>query len=217
MTQINVDYTNMIWGPYVSKMKMEKHVVDRLLEDGNELRKDNRKNNFNAALAGNLANQYKFNDETLNYFYNEFTPYLKCYRYGHSQHFDTQYRDIKVRNESLWINYMKSGEYNPPHIHTCDLSFVFFLDMPEQIKLERQQFRGTSSGPGDIVFVYGEYNRPTWTRNFNVHYPTAGDLIIFPAMLQHHVHPFMAKGVERVSVSGNLNYIKDETWPNDYF
>ena len=112
---------------------------------------------------------------------------------------------------------MKSGEFNPPHIHTCDLSFVFFLDMPEQIKLERAQFEGTSSGPGDIVFVYGEYNRPTWTRNYNIHYPTAGDLIIFPAMLQHHVHPFMAKGVERVSVSGNLNYIKDETWPNDYF
>ena len=46
MTQITVDYTGMIWGPYVSKMKMEKHVVDRLLEDGNQLREDNRKNNY---------------------------------------------------------------------------------------------------------------------------------------------------------------------------
>jgi hypothetical protein len=214
---IDINYTNIIWGPYVSKMKMEKHVIDRLLESGNELKKDDRKNNFNKALAGNLDNQYKFNEETVNYFYKEFVPYFKAYRYGHCQHFDIQFHDVSAKSESLWINYMKSGEFNPPHIHTSDLSFVLFLDVPEQIKMERKQFEGTASGPGDLIFNHGEYNQPTWTKNTNVHYPENGDLIIFPALLQHHVHPFKSKGVERVSISGNLNYIKDETWPNDYF
>ena len=112
---------------------------------------------------------------------------------------------------------MKAGEFNPPHIHTADLSFVLFLQVPKELELERRQFEGTSSGPGDVVFVHGEYNKPVWTSNHNIHFPSVGDLIIFPALTQHHVHPFQTKGVERVSVSGNLRYIKDNDWPNDYF
>ena len=39
--------------------------------------------------------------------------------------------------------------------------------------------------------------------------PEVGDLIIFPAWLQHHVNSFKAD-VERISVSGNLNWQRVE-------
>ena len=29
--------------------------------------------------------------------------------------------------EKLWINYQKANEYNPPHDHTGDLSFVIYF------------------------------------------------------------------------------------------
>jgi len=212
-----INYTNMMWGPYVSKMQVEEHIVKKLLNDGEILKENKRKNNHNPALAGNLENQFKYNQDTENFFWEEMVPYLQCYRHGHCEFHQIKYFDVKFKSESLWVNFMKAGEFNPPHIHTADLSFVLFLQVPKELEYERRQFEGTASGPGDVVFVHGEYNRPVWTSNHNVHFPKVGDLIIFPALTQHHVHPFQTKGVERVSVSGNLRYIKDNDWPNDYF
>ena len=34
----SIDYEFAQWGPYLSKMVIDKSIVDRLLEDGNELR-----------------------------------------------------------------------------------------------------------------------------------------------------------------------------------
>ena len=213
----SIDYTNMMWGPYVCKMKVDEHIVKRLLDDGEKLKENKRKNNHNRALAGNLENQFKYDKETAEWYWSEMIPYLECYRHGHCEYHNIVYHNVKFQPDSLWVNFMKAGEFNPPHIHTSDLSFVLFLQVPEELEYERRQFEGTASGPGDVVFVHGEYNKPVWSGNTNIHFPKVGDLIIFPALTQHHVHPFHTKGVERVSVSGNLRYIKDKDWPNDYF
>ena len=212
----SIDYEFAQWGPYLSKMVIDKSIVDRLLEDGNELRKNWRENNHNKALAGQLENQYQYKKETNDWFWQAIIPYFRTYRYGHCNYFNLEYKDVTFKYDSLWVNYMKAGEFNPPHIHTSDLSFVLYLQVPEELKVERMQYEGTASGPGDVTFIYGEYNKPVWTQNANTYFPEVGQLMIFPALLQHHVCPFQTKGVERVSVSGNLNYIKTD-WPNDYF
>jgi hypothetical protein len=75
------------------------------------------------------------------------------------------------------------------------------LKIPEEIKKEYKEFKGKSSGPGGISFIYGEGNRQAIT--YQAHFPEEKDLFIFPAWLKHYVAPFKSD-VERVSISGNL-------------
>jgi hypothetical protein len=102
----------------------------------------------------------------------------------------------------MWINYQRKNEFNPPHDHADDLSFVIYLKVPEEIKKEFKEYKGRSSGPGGISFIYGEGNRQAIT--YQSHFPEEGDLFIFPAWLKHFVAPFKAD-VERISVSGNIS------------
>ena len=69
------------------------------------------------------------------------------------------------------------------------------------IKKEYKEYKGKSSGPGGISFIYGEGNRQAIT--YQAHFPAEKDLFIFPAWLKHYVAPFKSD-VERISVSGNI-------------
>ena len=45
---------------------------------------------------------------------------------------------------ALWVNYMKKHEFNPPHDHSDQLSFVIFLKVPEEITKEQEEYKGKS-------------------------------------------------------------------------
>jgi hypothetical protein len=96
---------------------------------------------------------------------------------------------------------MKKHEYNPPHDHADQLSFVIFLKVPEEIKQEQKDYKGKSGGPGSLSFLYGEGNRQAIT--YQSLHPNEGDMFIFPAWLKHYVAPFYSD-VTRISVSGNV-------------
>ena len=106
---------------------------------------------------------------------------------------------------SLWINYQQPGEYNPPHNHGGDLSFVTYLQVPEEIVKEHIETKHehNNPGPGVICFDLGP------EMPFSIHrigfMPKVGDIIIFPAWLQHYVMGFKSD-VERISVSGKLKF-----------
>ena len=103
--------------------------------------------------------------------------------------------------EKLWVNFQRQHEFNPPHDHSDELSFVAYLKIPKEIKEEYDNYKGKSSGPGGISFIYGECNRQAIT--YQAHFPEEKDLFIFPAWLKHYVAPFKSD-VERISVSGNI-------------
>jgi hypothetical protein len=114
-----------------------------------------------------------------------------------------------------WVNFMRAGEFNPPHIHTnsdlsrsestqrpnCDLSSVLFIKVPEGLKEENKKFPGTGSGPGTLSFSFGEFQPHNISTR--VFFPEEGDLFIFPATLTHFVAPFRSEG-ERISMSANF-------------
>ena len=106
---------------------------------------------------------------------------------------------------NLWINFMKKGEYNPPHGHNGNFSFVLYLQVPAELQKEDESFEGSGFGPGTINFLYGEQQNNIRTSHGIL--PVENDLIIFPASLKHTVPPFKSD-VERISVSGNW-YITD--------
>ena len=113
----------------------------------------------------------------------------------------------KAQLLSLWINYMKPGDFNPPHDHSADLSFVIFPKIPPELIEENKKFKGTLQGPGGISFMWGDsVNHMAISLVHQM--PEENDIFIFPAGLRHWVFPFKSN-VERISVSGNILFDQD--------
>ena len=114
---------------------------------------------------------------------------------------------------SLWINFMKQGEYNPPHNHDGDFSFVLYLQVPKELEEENKKFKGQGTGPGIISFMYGEEQKGIRTAQGIA--PALNELWIFPATLKHTVPPFKSD-VERISISGNWFIIDNRRHEKDF-
>ena len=112
----------------------------------------------------------------------------------------------KYELDALWANFQEPGDFNPPHDHGGTLSWVIYLDVPEELKAENAKYKGRSAGPGGITFIYGDGPRESVTHHS--FFPKSGDMYIFPAWLKHWVYPFKSD-CTRISVSGNVrDYIK---------
>ena len=114
-----------------------------------------------------------------------------------------------VSMTSLWINTQVAGEFNPPHKHGGDISFVIYLKVPKEIVEENKYWaeKSADKSAGAINFNYGEpvYGLE-WIINQHIFIPEECQMFIFPAQLTHWVSPFQTPDVERISVSGNLNW-----------
>jgi hypothetical protein len=157
--------------------------------------KDNRKN-----LTGHLENEYKIDIE-------KFNKTIKNYLTEYNEVFNHWYNKKikKFETLSVWVNFMKHGEYNPAHTHSeCDLTCVLYLDIPSKLKEENKKYLGTikGGGPGSINFTHYLGNDPLKISN-NTFFPNTADFFIFPATLLHSVAPFKSK-IERISVSANF-------------
>jgi len=195
----------LTWGPCVLLFTLEDAIIKRLLEKGNKSREENL--DFRKNLAGNIEEEFYYKD--YDWFIPDFTPYINRYRETIQSKYGMQCESWYL--ESLWINYMKAGEYNPPHSHIGHLSFVIYVDVPSEIALEKNEHR--HQGPGVISFDWGQQMPISISRIS--HIPKTGDAIIFPGWLTHHVHGFKSP-VERVSVSGNI-YLKSSGLPQKEF
>ena len=206
-----VKYSSFNFGPYVMKTELPEYILQRLKEDG-----DKAKQSFNHALAGQLNNQFVYNSETTKWFYNEITPIFRAYREGHCKYHQQKSLPVELKPLSLWINYMKAGDFNPLHTHSGDYSFVVFVDVPEEIHEEEKRFEGTGAKPGSFTMEFTQQSRPKWATTGISVPPRTGEMFIFPALLQHWVCPFKSN-VTRISVSGNVAQINNENNPHDYF
>ncbi len=193
-----VEYQVLTWGPCVAKLKMTDEFFNVLTEEANASVKEELA--YNHRLAGIIQKEYKFRD------LNKVQPYISEIVRLYDMIWDNwrnsdkpSYNKYIIR--SVWVNYQRQHEFNPPHDHSDDLSFVAYLKVPKEIKKEFDEYKGKSSGPGGISFIYGEGNRQAIT--YQAHFPKEKDLFIFPAWLKHYVAPFKSD-VERVSVSGNI-------------
>ena len=117
----------------------------------------------------------------------------------------------------LWVNFMKAGDFNPPHIHGGDISFVIFVDVPDKLSKEMEEHEGTTAKPGQLMFNYGENSKTKQWATIGHHVtPRTGDMYVFPAQQQHWVAPFKSD-VTRISVSGNLGVQYPEGTPKKWF
>ena len=148
-------------------------------------------------LAGAIKHEHYVSS---NAFIRIMDPYLNIFREAYQNWYGKTITKTNIL--MTWVNFMRAGEFNPPHTHpNCDLSSVLFIKIPEALKEEHKKFTGTGSGPGSLSFTYGEFQpHGISTRYF---FPEEGDFFIFPATLTHFVAPFMSEG-ERISISANF-------------
>jgi len=215
MSNISIPYEFYYWGPYLVKFKIKENERLKLLEVAKQNTED-----FSHQLAGIIKDEKLFTKDNTNWFMDYFSKYFKAYMQGLFKY--NQQRLLQTVSElkigGVWVNYMKANEFNPPHIHAGDLSFVMYLEIPKGLTKEREEYRGTSAGPGAIQFDYGEAdpsNRPACFATHHGFLPQEGDFFIFPANLQHCVFPFKCEGT-RTSVAGNVYYkfAEDDGNPN---
>ena len=190
------------WGPLVTRFQVDNKVVDELLKRGKKCFEDNRPN-----LVGHIDKELNFSDEDKTWFMNNTEKHFKEY-VSFKENSWTPSNKNKIKNlnlDDLWINYMKKNEYNPPHYHIGDISFVLYLQVPKEIEEDAKNYNFNSPGPGSIEFIYGTNDRYTDFICQHIAFPKVGELYVFPSTLYHAVSPFRSD-VERISVAGNITF-----------
>ena len=185
-----INYRYYHWGPLLYSSKVTPQRVTKVLGLCNKA-----KDSYTHNLAGHIKKELQLPALKI---FNILKPYFLSYARVQTDDYALKPLPI-LKMESAWVNYMKKGEFNPPHNHDGILSFVLFLQIPDELKKENEKYNGTSMGAGSIDFRTG-ISAP----NSHSFFPVEGDLYIFPATLEHWVFPFKSD-VERVSVSGNLH------------
>jgi len=159
-------------------------------------------------LAGVFPNGHQdlINPKDRLWFYKSVEPYFDAWAELGIDFYGWKTK-VTLKPQQLWVNHMTAGDFNPPHIHDGDVTFVLFVDVPNVIKKENQKYNGSSLGPGALSFNWGTNeiaSKRDCINSVNI-MPEAGDFFIFPTRLCHWVFPFQSKAT-RVSVSGNFAY-----------
>ena len=193
MSQIK--YGILHWGPCIVKTQVDQATLDLLLSEGAVSKED-----ASPELAGVLKNQFHYRDK--NKFQNFMEDTFNLYNAAMKQWKETTNKTPSTFFlEKIWINYQGPNEFNPPHSHGGALSFVIFAKIPMELRVENQNYKGLSAGPGGITFLYGDTEDRCIT-NHSV-FPEVGDMYIFPAWVKHWVYPFKSD-CTRISISGNV-------------
>ena len=179
----------------------------------NELYETNKKHlpNANKQLAGKIPDEVSLfyagptnnkmhthsyvSEDILKWFYSIFDHYLKW----------NKILDYKMDINSIWVNEMKAGDYNPIHIHQgklyTGLSSVMILTLPKDMGPEiarpdvpmngQLQILGSAAGQ----FVHADYSPEM----------KIGDFYVFPYDVRHVVYPMTNKKAKRRTLVCNCD------------
>ena len=134
-------------------------------------------------------------EDILKWFYGIFEHYLKW----------NNVLEYNMDINSMWINEMKAGDYNPVHIHQgklfTGLSSVMILKLPKDMGPEitrpdqpmngQLQIMGNAGGQ----FVHADYSPQM----------KIGDFYVFPYDMRHVVYPFTNKKAKRRTLVCNCD------------
>jgi len=151
---------------------------------------------FYAGPTNKKMHQHSYvSEDILKWFYSIFDHYLKW----------NKTQDYRMDINSIWVNEMKAGDYNPVHIHQgklfTGLSSVMILKLPKDMGPEiarpdeplngQLQILGSASGQ----FVTADYSPKM----------KIGDFYIFPYDMRHVVYPMTNKKAKRRTLVCNVD------------
>ena len=163
----------------------------------------------NNHLIGHIKEEYYINS-----FPQNFVDFLvRCASSeGPKQHLDK----INCLSESrplylhtMWVNYMKKHEFNPPHDHSGAVSFVIFIKIPYDLKEEAKHFPmacdyGQVSHTSKLAFLNTLPDGAISLQSIDVDKSFEGNMFMFPSAQMHEVFPFYTSDDYRITVAGNL-------------
>ena len=195
MTEKEIKYRTLRWGPCVVQYTIDEEFKKILLEEANKSNVS-----YGHRLAGHLKKEVKMDSSRLTKYFDEV---FHVYNHALSMWLGKT-QNLQYILTDLWCNFQKANEFNPPHNHGGLLSFVIYLKVPKEIKdecIEHEKVK-KSAGPGSIGFFMGDSDKKNSVTN-NSFFPQEGEMFIFPAWLKHWVFPYKSD-VTRISVSGNI-------------
>jgi|TARA_R110002020_G_scaffold79971_2_gene199837 hypothetical protein len=134
-------------------------------------------------------------EDLMKWFYSIFNHYLKTNK------FERPHLDIN----SIWVNEMKAGEYNPVHVHRgklfTGLSSVMILKLPKDMGAEiarpEQPMNGQLQFLGNVA---GQFVTSDYSPRMRI-----GDFYVFPYDIRHVVYPFTNKKEKRRTLVCNCD------------
>ena len=169
-------------------------------------------------LAGNISKSTYVQDKD-NWFYENVLKELSEHLYykdwnNHYNVLVTKFKPPPVfKLYDMWVNYQKQYEFNPPHRHTGMFSFVVFVKIPTYWKEQHAlPFSANSNNPcaSDFQFLMGQGMGDVATIEISLEPEDEGRMLFFPAWLSHQVFPFYGTDKERITISGNIIFQKEE-------
>jgi len=182
----------------------------------NELYETNKKHlpNANKQLSGKIPDEVSLfyagptnkkmhahsyvSEDILKWFYSIFDHYLKW----------NKTQEYTMNINSIWVNEMKAGDYNPVHIHQgklfTGLSSVMILKLPKDMGPELARPDQPMNGQLQIL---GSANGQFVTADYSPEMKI-GDFYVFPYDMRHCVYPFNGtKETRRTLVcNADVNY-----------
>jgi hypothetical protein len=170
-------------------------------------------------LAGNISSSVRLdaNSPLLKKFVSELIPKFMD---SHIESYGPPWRAVMKEGEefnleSLWVNFQKKHEFNPPHDHGGVYSFVIWMQIPTSFAEQRELPIAKDSTVQNLIsnfaFSYTNTLGKISTFAYNMNKEAEGYMVMFPAQMLHQVFPFYENDGERISISGNINIEKKES------
>ena len=169
--------------------------------------------NMKGELAGNISSSIRLDSSSplLEKFIGEVIP---SFMDSHIQNYGAPWRTVMKEGEgfnleSLWVNFQKKHEFNPPHDHSGVFSFVIWMQIPtsyaEQRKLPVCAESNADNHISNFAFSYTNTMGKVSTFAYNMEKEAEGYMVMFPSQMLHQVFPFYENDGERISISGNID------------
>ena len=134
-------------------------------------------------------------EDILKWFYSVFDHYLKW----------NKTQEYKMNINSIWVNEMKAGDYNPVHLHKgqlfTGLSSVMILKLPKDMGPEIARPDEPMNGQLQILGnVTGQFVKSDYSPQMKI-----GDFYVFPYDVRHVVYPFTNKKEKRRTLVCNID------------
>ena len=216
MDGVQVYNIEFLCSTFYVKHKIPDPLLKKIKSELEFIRRDIDKQYWNNNLVGAMEEQYGLNTNNAS-FYEELEDLVLdiCEDTERKQELlnpttcIVNYNDVYLK--SMWINFQKKHEFNPIHTHSGDYSFVLFVDIPFDIKNEKECKNAIRTEEeerlnGVFTFSYPDSasSFPITHRNFDIDRSWEGTMFLFPANLAHSVNPFYTSNDYRVTISGNV-------------
>ena len=170
---------------------------------------ENKKDNCNSSLAGNISSSYHLMDRGDWFFINVISPLMRTY----GDEFENLGKIIPTsifhpyHMNKWWVNYQKQTEFNPHHDHGGIYSFVIWMKIPynyEEQKKKDIARRSNSEQVSCFELSYLNIMGNIKTFQYQLSPKDEGRMLFFPSKISHQVYPFYDCDEEMISVSGNI-------------